>query len=282
MIYQYIDPSPCLNEFVTNYLIAHFIFDKNDVIPFKPYSPKPEQTITFLPRGNLTIHNPITDESKIAPRISICGQQVSRFNFYLTSEYLMFRIHFRPGALYRLMRIPLDNFTDCWYDAEPVINREVSDVNEQLANCISYNEMIKVVENYLVNKIKKSSLTSHPLDNVASLLFSNPSRFSLDWLAKESCLCPRQFNRKFTERMGVGPKLYNRVVRFYNAYEYKEAHPKDDWLTIALLFGYHDYQHMVKDFRQFANVTPNHWIDEDNESPERILRLEQRRMLRNY
>ncbi|HET9744437.1 MAG TPA: helix-turn-helix domain-containing protein, partial [Chitinophagaceae bacterium] len=103
---------------------------------------------------------------------------------------------------------------------------------------------------------------------------ANPSRFSLDWLAKEACLCPRQFNRKFTQRMGVGPKLYSRIVRFYKAYEYKEAHPEDDWLTIALLFGYTDYQHMVKDFTQFARVTPNLWINQDNQSPERILQLE--------
>jgi AraC-like DNA-binding protein len=274
MIYQYIAPSPCLNEFVRNYLIAHFVFDKKATIPFKPYSPKPEQTITFLPRGNLTIYNPITGERKVAPSVSICGQQVSRFNFYLTSEYLMFRVHFRPGALYRLMRVPLYDFTDCWYDAEAVINREILDVNEHLANCAGYTQMIAIVENYLIKKIQKTNLEGHLLDNVASVLFTNPCRFDLDWLAKESCLCPRQFNRRFTERMGVGPKLYSRIVRFYKAYEYKEAHPEVDWLTIALLFGYHDYQHMVKDFTQFAHVTPNLWINQDNQSPERILHLE--------
>jgi len=274
MIYQYIDPAPCLKEFVRNYLIAHFVFDTNQKIPFKPYSPKPEHTITFLPKGNLTIHNPQTGEKNLAPRISICGQQVSRFNFYLTSEYLMLRVHFNPGTLYRLMGIPLDNFTDCWYDAASVINEEITKVNDQLANCPGYVQMITVVESYLMEKVRKMKSEPHPLDKVALWLFANPSRFSLDWLAKEACLCPRQFNRKFTQRMGVGPKLYSRIVRFYKAYEYKEAHPEDDWLTIALLFGYTDYQHMVKDFTQFARVTPNLWINQDNQSPERILQLE--------
>ena len=59
MIYKYIAPSPVLQEFVRDYLIAHFIFDKEQHIPFKPYSPKPEQTITFLPKGNLRITNPL-------------------------------------------------------------------------------------------------------------------------------------------------------------------------------------------------------------------------------
>ena len=274
MIYRYIAPSPVLKEFVRDYLIAHFIFDKDQDIPFKPYSPKPEQTITFLPKGNLTMNNPVTGETRIAPVISICGQQVSRYNFYLTSEYLMLRVHFHPGALYRLLRVPLPEFTDCWFDAESVISHEILEVNEHLANCVNYAQMIAVVENYLIRKIKKVSTDTHPLDKVAFCLFTNPARFSLDWLAKESCLCSRQFNRKFTERMGVGPKLYSRVVRFYKAYQYKETHPQDDWLTIALLFGYADYQHMVKDFKEFAGVTPNLWINQDNQSPERVLQLE--------
>jgi AraC-like DNA-binding protein len=274
MIYRYIAPSPGLQEFVRDYLIAHFIFDKDQVIPFKPYSPKPEQTITFLPKGNLTIQNLLTGETRDAPKISISGQQVSRYNFYLSSEYLMFRIHFHPGALYRLLGIPLSEFTDTWFDAESVISREIKEVNERLADCTNYVQMIAVTEEYLLNKIKKLSSETHPLDKVASCLYINPSRFSLDWLAMQSCLCQRQFNRKFIERMGVGPKLYSRVARFYKAYQYKEVHPHDDWLTVALLFGYTDYQHMVKDFKQFAQVTPNLWINQDNQSPERILQLE--------
>jgi AraC-like DNA-binding protein len=274
MIYRYIAPSPALQVFVRDYLIAHFVFDKNQDIPFKPYSPKPEHTITFLPKGRLTMKNPLTGETKVAPAISICGQQVSRYNFYLSSEYLMIRIHFHPGALYRLLRIPVYEFTDSWFDASPVMSREIVDVNERLSNCLSYPEMISVIEEFLLTKKQKMMEATHPLDAVASCIYTNPSRFSLDWLATQSCLCPRQFNRKFTERMGVGPKLYSRVVRFHKAYQYKEAHPDDDWLSIALLYGYADYQHMVKDFREFAQVTPNLWVNLDNQSPERILQLE--------
>jgi AraC-like DNA-binding protein len=274
VIYRYIAPSPAVHQFVRDYLIAHFVFDKAQDIPFKPYSPKPEQTITFLPKGKLTIKDPITGEARIAPAISVCGQQVSRYNFYLTSEYLMVRIHFHPGALYRLLNVPLTEFTDTWFDASSVMSREILDVNERLGNCLNYIQMIAVIEDFLITKQRKVMAMTHSLDDVASCLYTNPSRFSLDRLSREACLCPRQFNRKFTERMGIGPKLYSRIVRFYKAYQYKEAHPQEDWLSVAILFGYADYQHMAKDFKQFAHVLPSLWINQDNQSPERILQLE--------
>ena len=84
-------------------------------------------------------------------------------------------------------------------------------------------------------------------------------------------LSPRQFNRKFTERIGIGPKLYSRIIRFYRAYKYKEKNPFADWLTVAVQFDYADYQHLVKDFKEFAGATPAIWAYEDNQSPERIL-----------
>ena len=101
MIYKYIAPSPALQEFVRDYLLAHFVFDKNQPIPFKPYSPKPEQAIAFLPRSNLTMLNLLNGQIQRAPSVSICGQQLSRYNLYLRDEYLMLRVNFHPGDHYR-------------------------------------------------------------------------------------------------------------------------------------------------------------------------------------
>lgn len=246
----------------------------NEPIPFKPYAPKPEQGITFFPKGFVSIENQCVGGILQAPKVSIFGQQVVRYNFHLTQEYLMLRVHFHPGALYQLLSIPLFEFTNQYSDATAVINREVEDVNERLAACKEYTHMIQIVETYLISKIRKTKMDSSVIDKVAACMYTSPSKFSLDYLANQACLSPRQFNRKFKERIGIGPKLYSRIIRFYMAYQYKEMHPSIDWLTIAILFDYADYQHLVKDFKEFAGVTPTTWVNEDNQSPERILNLE--------
>lgn len=270
MIFSYIAPSPALRDFIRDYLIAHFRFDQEKPAPVKPYPPKPEQGITFFVRGRPRIVDPLTEEVQIAPPVAVFGQQVTRCNVHLASEFLMFRVHFQPGALFRLLNIPLYEFGEDYFDGELVLRREVRYASERLASARSYDEMVEVVETFLLRSVGRAK-DVHPVDRAAKRLTADPVHVSLDWLAREACLSPRQLNRKFTERMGVGPKFYRRLVRFHQAYLFKAAHPTIAWPTVAIEFGYTDYQHMVRDFRQFTGATPNLWLQEDAGSPENTL-----------
>ena len=73
--------------------------------------------------------------------------------------------------------------------------------------------------------------------------------------------------------MGISPKLYSRISRFYQTFDYKEKHSQIDWLTVAVRFGYTDYDHLAKDFKQFTNVTPNIILREYAQRPEMIVNL---------
>jgi AraC-like DNA-binding protein len=275
MIFKHFKPCPVLQEFVSSYFVIHFETEKGKSLPSKPVAPMPESGIAFFVKGAPILANQITGQIIEAPPVSIFGQLVSRYNVIMpTNNYLTFRVLFHPGAFYRLLEIPLSEFTDLYSNAAAVINREIEDINNRLAECSDYEQMLQIVEFYLIGKAKRIKKESHCIDKIATQILAAPSKFSLDYFAKEACLSHRQFNRKFTERMGVGPKLYSRIVRFDNAFRYKEKHPHADWLTIAVLFDYTDYQHLVKDFIEFTGVTPNFWMDENKYRPGIILGLE--------
>ena len=93
-------------------------------------------------------------------------------------------------------------------------------------------------------------------------------------MAGLACLSISQFERRFIQLTGITPKFFTRINRFYNAYQLKDQNPKMDWLRIAVETGYHDYQHLVKDFKQFSNVTPHSLLAAQAQSPERILGLD--------
>ncbi|MBD2756347.1 helix-turn-helix domain-containing protein [Spirosoma validum] len=256
------------------YLLLHFIYDPTKPALIKAFPPLPEHGLEFFPKGLVTSVNQRTGEVKKEPRNTVFGQPVSRINFVMPAEdYVMIRVIFHTGGLFRLLRVPLTEFTDKKTDAEAVINREVQLVNDRLANTASYVDMIEIVEQYLLEKTRQVKSDRHAVDKIGTLLLHNPTRFSLDWLADQACLSPRQLERKFVERMGIGPKLFGRIARFHKAFLWKEAHPQADWLSVAVNFGYTDFHHLFKDFKEFAGVTPNTLLSEYARSPEKILRL---------
>ncbi|QMW03896.1 helix-turn-helix domain-containing protein [Spirosoma foliorum] len=272
MIFQEILPCLALRPFVRNYLLVHL----HDVIfPVKPYPTRIEQALVFFARGYIESHDPLTGKWEKIARNALFGQHVSRLNFHTFTEpdFLMLMVIFQPGAMHRLLGISSNELTQEFCNAEWVINAELQSVNDQIANTTTYPAVIDRAEEYLLRQLRTIKIDAHPIDQIGSLLLHCPTPFSLDWLADQSNLSPRQFERKFNERIGIGPKLYSRISRFYQAFDYKEKYPTVDWLTIAINFGYTDYNHLAKDFKQFTNVTPNIILHEYTQRPEIIVNL---------
>jgi transcriptional regulator GlxA family with amidase domain len=100
-------------------------------------------------------------------------------------------------------------------------------------------------------------------------MLQNPANVSLDWLADQACLSTRQFYQNFVQRMGISPKLYRRIIRFDNTIRLRNAQPHKDWLSIAVELGYYDYQHLVRDYKEFTHLTPTEFSQRENQAPER-------------
>ena len=265
-------PGMALRQFVKGYQLWHFDFPDNVKLPFKPYAPRPEQALVFCPRGFELVEHTSNGKILQRPRSYIMGQYTERTNRHIgSSDFITLIINFQPGVLHRVTRIPFNELTNTFVDAGAVLGNEVSLINERLNSTDNYNEMIWIVENYLHALMTKVKRETHPLDTVANLLIEHPENAALAKMAGESYLSQRQFERKFAERIGVTPKLFTRIARTSKAFRIKYHHPEQDWLRIALECGYHDYQHLVRDFKEFAGETPTTYLAKDMQiSPERF------------
>ncbi len=271
MIYRIIQPSTHLKAFIKDYLLLHFVFDKLDSVPVKPFPANTQQNLVFYSRGNITARNSISGKSQNFPRISINGSQISRFDFHLSQDYLVLSINFQPDVLPKLLKSSLTEFVDERIDAESILNPGIHRVHEQMANSNSYDEIIPVIEDFLWKRIQNLKTNFDPIDMVTRMISENNGIISVEKMASDACLSISQFERKFVKQMGFTPKLFARITRFYNAYQIKDQNPDIDWLSVALESGYHDYQHLVKDFKQFADSTPHSLLQAQARAPERIL-----------
>ncbi len=275
MIFSDIDPHSRLKEFVRLFRIRHFKIDKSIVPNPKPFSPHPEQCITFYPRGAEITHYIKENTTKIRSKSIASGQYtsiVNRSSAY--DEIIMIIAVFNPGCLYRLTGIPSNLLQDQDLELEDVFPKEAKLVNQLLSSCNSYDEMILIVEDFLWQIINKLKVEFSKYDKVFQFMTSNTDRRPLDWLASEACLSNRQFERKCNDYVGVSPNQYSRIVRFHKSFLMYQNHPKMDWLSIAAACGYYDYQHLVKDYKDFVCATPNEFFKQNSKSLEKVLGLD--------
>jgi len=238
MIFQEILPSPSLRHLIRNYLLVNLCGDAN-AFPVKPYPTRIEQALVFFARGYITSFDHVNHTRIRIARNAIFGQQVSRLDFQPVpdGDFLMLMVIFQPGALHKMFRLPAHELTCQFTDAESIASIKFQRVNDAIANCKHYGDMIDCVEKFLCGEVNKMSIETDSIDTIASLLLDHPYSFSLDWVAGQANLSPRQFERKFLNQIGISPKLYSRISRFAKAFEFKEQNPDTDWLTIALQFG---------------------------------------------
>ncbi len=184
----------------------------------------------------------------------IIGPRLSNDIVDLGRHRYVAAISFRPGGLFRLLGIPLTELKE-GLDLSLVMARQNRELSEQLLNASDYQEVFKILENFLLQKAR----TIKPLttfDLAINELIEQNGNTPIKQVADLAGLSLRQFERRSLTHLGVSPKLFSRITRFANACMFKEANPQKTWLEITYEYGYADQMHLIDDFKIFAGGTP--------------------------
>ncbi|QJB32100.1 AraC family transcriptional regulator [Chitinophaga oryzae] len=175
----------------------------------------------------------------------------------LGQHHLALGVAFKPGGLFRLLNIPMTEMHEQDFDTSMLLGNEIKEVNEQLQeNTHDWDLMLRIVQTYLLKKLSRLKPIL-PVDLVMNELVTKAGNATIETLAADACVSVRQFERKVVERTGMSPKRYARLIRFCKAYHLKELHPEATWTRIAHMSGYYDQMHFIRDFKEFAGITPS-------------------------
>jgi methylphosphotriester-DNA--protein-cysteine methyltransferase len=67
---------------------------------------------------------------------------------------------------------------------------------------------------------------------------------------------PRQLRRLFDRYIGLGPKMFARIVRFQSVLHSMLRVPKHVWSDLYFDFGYYDQAHFIREFKHFFGTPP--------------------------
>lgn len=274
MIFQNFQPGQNLRNYVKTYHLRHFKFPLLSKIPIKAFPPRAEQYIIFYVKGGETLQLDRDKTTLQRTVASITGQYTQMVNRLVTPEFLIIQVPFFPGALYQLTGIPFSEFRDGSVELESIYPKETREINQKLQEAGNYQDMIEHVDEFFTDLFnRKMQRIDRPFDKMLQLMCHEQSIYRIDRLADQACLSIRQFQRLSRDYFGVGPKTMARIARFNAANILRSKQPGYSWLDIAVTCGYEDYQHMVRDYRDFSGITPNKLWELEAHAPDRILGL---------
>lgn len=250
-----ISVSPCraLKEYVRAFAQRKTDSSIGEVV--QPVLASLESTIEF-DFGHAPLIEYDTGGSEAASPISVVGPHTCRrCCIRLRGTVDAFGIFFQPLGLWQLFRIPMDLLVDQAYAGRDVFRKDMGRLWERMADGASFEERVRLTEEYLL-RYAADVVGRTAIMNSAHYLFRKQGEARIGALAGHAALSVRQFERRFSEELGMAPKLFARIARYQMALDAKITSPGRPWLNIAHEFGYHDQMHMIRDFRNLCGSTP--------------------------
>ncbi len=162
-------------------------------------------------------------------------------------------IRLEPRGAHLLLGLPLDEITDQVISLREVDPRLRAALLPSVAYRGSMGERARAIFDALARR-----LAGAPQSGIERVLaaIEHDTSAGLRALARHAGTPERTLQRRFRAEVGLGPKGYQRVVRFRRAFALVSAAPESGLAAAAHRAGYYDQAHLNRDFRRFAGAPP--------------------------
>jgi AraC-like DNA-binding protein len=173
--------------------------------------------------------------------------------------YSILSICFKPNGFHKLFKFPLNEATNKIFDTEDIFTIPVKRLYEQWQNADNVDQIALFTDHFLLYFLKKQKLITlnDSITLISNSMLKQAGYISIEKFAYDANMSMRNFERRFSENLGISPKLYCRIIRFNHALELKLKNPSTNWSSIAQECGYFDQMHLIKDFKEFAGASPH-------------------------
>ncbi len=250
LIHSY-QPCPTLRDYVNSYTFINLSCDE----PFVRVQPAfASEYLIFYPLSPQKYSTDGKTFNRLPQELLIGPFTRPVFLQQLPHQVMVF-VNLFPGSLHRFIHLPMNQIVNQPMEAINGFGAGIKAINDQLVETNSPQEMIRLIETFLIKKLSKIKDTL-PIDQVFKLLITSPHQYTIDQLADLACVSCRQFERQFLNRIGTTPTMFIRQARFGNAYRLKRRRPELSWTSIAHECGYFDQMHLIREFKLFTSSTP--------------------------
>jgi AraC-like DNA-binding protein len=194
---------------------------------------------------------------KKLPEIYLHGQITKPSKLSYTGNISAFGICFQPHALKCVFGIDANELTDTGIDFNLVKNNKRLDFIGRLADEETAEGRINILSNYLFYQHQSNNRqTDETVKYAIALIVKSKGTLALKELQQKLQLSERSLERKFSQSIGISPKLFSRICRFQESLSQIRTSDYDKLSDIAYENSYADQAHFIRAFKEFTGFSP--------------------------
>jgi AraC-like DNA-binding protein len=194
----------------------------------------------------------INHKGEEMPRCYLKGVRTRPTEAFMHGAFSHFGVSFYPHGLTTFFGIDSDELTN----TTPNINWVCRCHLGERLRFKTQVERVAILDSFLLEKMKKLSLDF----TVQSIIHEKGGVGDMEMLASSLRISERQLQRRFKKQVGVSLKRFQRISRFELALKRLATVDYSELTSLAFELDYTDQSHFIKEFQEFAEMSPYKFV----------------------
>ena len=170
------------------------------------------------------------------------------------------QVNLTPIGAHLLFRVPMDLLANRVVALDDIFGAEALRLVERLHEAPSWSRCFDILDEVIVRRVMNARAPSMLVVRASHVLRATRGAASIARLARDLECSQRHLIATFRQQVGVTPKTYARIVRFDHAVKRLRRPDGMRRAEIADASGYYDQAHLIRDFHEFAGLTPGEFL----------------------
>lgn len=168
------------------------------------------------------------------------------------------RLH--PLGAFHLFGAGIPDRTNAVVDLEGMLGEPARALRDALMESAGPAQRFEHLERFLLGRLSSGSPPSPIVARVARRIEDAHGNLRVSEIHTELGVSRKQLWLRFGREMGTSPKAYAQLQRFVWTLARLRESEEVDWPRLAVMAGYSDQAHLVRDFRRVAFASPTEFL----------------------
>lgn len=130
------------------------------------------------------------------------------------------------------------------------------ELEKQLISTKTNPERMSLLSQFLITKLEQTNQRDELIEQMLDYIRNKISTITIRDLLSAFHISERQFQKRFSQVVGMPPQLYIRVKRVNEALKMMNSGKYERFSDIAYALNFYDQSHFIRDIKAFSWVTP--------------------------